>query len=91
MTDTMFAHSLLFQCDACNGPIAISITSSDRSLEAVDSTSLRVVCDCGWMETLMGVSARRHWVVRWPLLNGEGQAERPSEDVASEATRLVRE
>jgi hypothetical protein len=88
MTDTMFAHSLLFQCEACNGPIAISVASSDRGLEAVDGTSLRVACGCGWVENLMGVNARRHWVVRWPVpTKGDGLAELHGEYEETEAAR----
>jgi hypothetical protein len=89
MTETMFAHSLLFQCEACNGPIAISVTSSDRGLEAVDGAPLRVACGCGWAENLMGVSARRHWVVRWPIPNDDVAAD--LEDTETQGTRSVRE
>jgi hypothetical protein len=67
MTNTMFAHSLLFECEACHRPVAISISSATRGLEAVDSTSFNVACQCGRTEKLMGVSARRHWVVTWPI------------------------
>jgi hypothetical protein len=91
MTETMFAHSLLFQCEACNGPIAISVTSTDRGLEAVDGTSLRVACGCGWVENLMGVSARRHWVVRWPVPNDGVTAVLSSEDTETEEARSIRE
>lgn len=86
MTETMFAHSLLFQCEACNGPIAISVTSTDRGLEAVDGTSLRVACGCGWVENLMGVSARRHWVVEWPVEKGSEPADLQGEAIGAEAT-----
>jgi hypothetical protein len=51
MNSTRFAHSLLFQCEACQGPIAISATSGDRSLEAVDGTAFKVSCNCGWAES----------------------------------------
>ncbi len=86
MTETMFAHSLLFQCEACNGPIAISVTSTDRGLEAVDGAPLRVACGCGWVENLMGVSARRHWVVKWPVPTGGEPADLQGEAIGAEAT-----
>ncbi len=66
MENTTFAHSLLFQCEACERPIATSLTSAERALEKVDGASFKLSCECGWSNTLIGVNARRHWVITWP-------------------------
>jgi hypothetical protein len=66
MDTSRFAHSLLFQCEYCDEPIAISKSTAERSLELVDSSTFDILCTvCGWSKTVLGFEARGHWVVTW--------------------------
>ena len=62
-----YVHSLLFRCEECNGPLAISVSSEEVNLERIDGDIFDVECVCGWWKTLSGVEAVRHWVVPWEV------------------------
>jgi RNase P subunit RPR2 len=53
-------HLLVFACGKCASPIAVSKTSTMRSLEEVDASSFSLKCPCGWTGKLIGLQARKH-------------------------------
>ena len=61
-----FVHILLFECSKCGDPIPKVVKSHDRSVEEVDSSTIPVICSCGWSHKLPGTQAKRHWVEPWP-------------------------
>jgi hypothetical protein len=60
-----FVHILLFQCPDCTNPMSSAVATSERNPEETDARSFVLRCDCGWMGTLAGLFAKRHWVEEW--------------------------
>jgi hypothetical protein len=60
-------HLLVFACGKCASLIAVSKTSTMRSLEEVDARTFSLRCPCGWTGKLIGLQARQHSVVSCPL------------------------
>jgi len=61
----LFAHALLFRCEECDEPAAVSFLTTERNVEEVDGGTHQFVCTCGRSESKLGVNAVRHWVVEW--------------------------
>ena len=57
-----FVHTLLFRCQDCTKPLAISVTRIERNFESVDATAFDLRCICGWSRSALGVQAARHWL-----------------------------
>lgn len=62
---TVYAHSLLFRCRGCEGPIAISVIRAESNLEVVDGRVFNLLCKCGWLKRAMGLEAVSHYVTPW--------------------------
>jgi hypothetical protein len=62
-----YVHSLLFRCKRCKEPLSISVMSAEGNLENIDGNCFDLRCECGWLKSLLGVEAIRHWVVPWEV------------------------
>jgi hypothetical protein len=60
-----FLHVLVFRCPKCARPLAVSCTSDERTFEAADAHLFNLHCHCGWMGSLAGFIAVKHWVEPW--------------------------
>ena len=60
-----YVHLLQFLCRRCGQPLVIPVRSEAANLEKVDADSHSVKCQCGWLGSLLGVEAVRHWVTPW--------------------------
>lgn len=61
-----YAHVLLFACPVCERPLCSACASSRRNLEIAEAEWFTPRCHCGWTGNVVGVTAIRHWVERWP-------------------------
>ena len=53
-------HLLLYQCQGCDEPIAISFKSDEANLEGVDGDLIDVPCKCGSANKSFGAEAKCH-------------------------------
>jgi hypothetical protein len=60
-----YGHLLLYQCQQCDEPIAISVKSDEANLEGVDGSLFDVQCKCGSLKKSFGAQAKSHWVSLW--------------------------
>jgi hypothetical protein len=60
-----YVHLLLYQCQRCDEPIAISVKSDEANPEGVDGDLIDVPCKCGSVNKSFGAEAKCHWVASW--------------------------
>jgi len=57
----MYAHKLIFKCEACKSEVALSLVRFENNLEDLDATTFDLECSCGWQSKLFGFQAKKHW------------------------------
>jgi len=67
-----YLHLLVFRCEQCAKPVAMSLTSEEANLENVDAQSFYAQCECGWLKALLGSDAISHSVAPWESASTEG-------------------
>jgi hypothetical protein len=67
MLAILYTHTFVFECPACNLPIAVARISEEKNLETTDGQIHKTRCSyCGWTGDQVGFDARDHYVVEWP-------------------------
>jgi hypothetical protein len=79
MLAILYTHTFVFECPACNLPIAVARISEENNLETTDGQIHKTRCAyCDCTSEQIGVDARNHYVVEWARRDSDAVRKIPS-------------